>query len=84
MKPKTPKDWRCQECGKRLTLNQAEKASFGSAGCPKCGSTQFQRRGSTIALTRRYFRYQCTACGGWFRGTKTETATTKMTNIAAA
>jgi len=32
---KTPKDWKCQECGKRMTLRAAEKAS--REGCPKCG-----------------------------------------------
>jgi ssDNA-binding Zn-finger/Zn-ribbon topoisomerase 1 len=34
---KEPKDWQCQECGKRMTLKQARKASFGTDGCPKCG-----------------------------------------------
>ena len=39
--------------------------------CPKCGSTRFQRRGYAISAVSRYFRYQCSECGGWFRGTKT-------------
>ena len=30
------RDWQCMECGKQMTLKQAERASFGS-GCPKCG-----------------------------------------------
>lgn len=34
---RSPKDWQCQECGHRMTLRQAEKASFGPDGCPKCG-----------------------------------------------
>lgn len=38
-KPKAPKDWKCQECGKRLTLKAAEKAAFGADGCPKCGGS---------------------------------------------
>lgn len=42
---KQPKDWQCQECGKLLTLKQAEKAAFGSDGCPNCG-------GSDIDLVR--------------------------------
>ena len=32
-----PKNWKCQECGKRMTAKQAEKAMFGADGCPKCG-----------------------------------------------
>ena len=35
--------------------------------CPKCGSTSFQRRGTAITNIARYVRYQCKACGGWFR-----------------
>jgi len=41
--------------------------------CPKCGGTAIQKRGTTIALTRRYQRYQCQGCGAWFRGSKTLT-----------
>ena len=32
-----PKDWQCQECGRTMTLKQAERAS--SAGCPGCNGT---------------------------------------------
>ena len=38
--------------------------------CPKCGSTKFQRRGTQVAKTARYTRFQCTGCGGWFRDNK--------------
>jgi Zn finger protein HypA/HybF involved in hydrogenase expression len=38
MKRKAVKDWKCQECGKLMTLKQAESASFGD-GCPKCGGS---------------------------------------------
>lgn len=31
-----PKDWQCQECGKRMTLRQAEQ------GCPKCGGMDIE------------------------------------------
>ncbi len=34
---KAIRDWQCQECGKRMTLKQAERAT--SEGCPKCGGT---------------------------------------------
>lgn len=39
--------------------------------CPKCGSQRFQSRGSVLTSTLRYKRFQCSSCGGWFRGTKT-------------
>ncbi len=32
-----PKDWQCQECGKLMTLKQAERAFSNVQGCPKCG-----------------------------------------------
>ena len=41
------------------------------ACCPKCGSGKYQARGQVLTTTLRYKRYQCQACGGWFRGTKT-------------
>lgn len=34
-KPKTPKDWQCQECRRRMTLKSTERAI--SVGCPNCG-----------------------------------------------
>ena len=30
-----PKDWQCLECGRRMTLRAAERAS--SEGCARCG-----------------------------------------------
>lgn len=36
---KQPKDFQCLECGKYLTLKQAERAMYGDKGCPKCGGT---------------------------------------------
>lgn len=33
------KDWRCQECGRRMTLRQAERAVTGIIGCRGCGGT---------------------------------------------
>lgn len=43
--------------------------------CTRCGSTEYQKRGVQIATTGRYQRYQCTACGGWFRDVKREAGT---------
>jgi ssDNA-binding Zn-finger/Zn-ribbon topoisomerase 1 len=36
-KAKQVKDWQCQECGKLMTLKQAESAMYGASGCSKCG-----------------------------------------------
>ena len=55
-KPKTTKikDWACQECGKLLTLKQAEKASYGCDGCPKCGGSDiFLASVEQLAAQRR-------------------------------
>lgn len=43
-KPKTIKDWKCQECGRLLTQRQAEKAMFGTEGCPGCGGVDIDLR----------------------------------------
>ena len=41
---------------------------FGGGGlCPRCGSNDVQMRGIHRATTNIYQRYQCQACGGWFR-----------------
>jgi uncharacterized protein YprB with RNaseH-like and TPR domain len=36
--------------------------------CPKCASTNVQRRGYNFALLSRSQRYQCRNCAGWFQG----------------
>lgn len=68
-----------------LTRHPNVSAYTDTACCPKCGSTRFQRRGVAVATTNKYVRYQCQDCGGWFRGTKTETkrGTPRMAGIAA-
>jgi RNase H-like protein len=43
---------------------------FGKTGCPRCGSKHVQSRGIHKAITRVYQRFQCQACGGWFRAMK--------------
>ncbi len=35
--------------------------------CPKCNSTNVQRRGITVTQSGRYHRMQCLGCGGWSR-----------------
>lgn len=36
--------------------------------CPKCDSTDLQKRGQAITTAGRYQQYQCKNCGGWARG----------------
>jgi len=36
--------------------------------CPKCGSTNVERRGYSFTQTSKYQRYHCRDCGGWSRG----------------
>jgi predicted RNA-binding Zn-ribbon protein involved in translation (DUF1610 family) len=42
----------------------------GDFVCPKCGSNQLQRRGTSRTLQSEYQRYQCLECGGWSRDVK--------------
>lgn len=42
----------------------------GVIGCPKCGSTKYQSRGTAYANHTAYKRHQCSGCHGWFRGAK--------------
>ena len=46
-------------------------ALSGLQVCPSCGSDDFKRDGSYTASQLSYERYNCRACGVWFRGTKT-------------
>ena len=39
---KDPKLWQCQECGRRMTLRQAERAVYGADGCSRCGGTDIE------------------------------------------
>lgn len=52
--------------------NHINRQLFGKTGCPRCGSNKIQSRGLHRAVTRTYRRFQCQACGGWFRDLRTE------------
>lgn len=39
----------------------------GIVCCPNCASENYQRRGWAYTQSYKYKRYQCTACGTWFR-----------------
>lgn len=41
--------------------------------CPKCGSTDVQRRGVSRTLVSTFQRFQCNACGSWSRAGRRET-----------
>lgn len=43
-------------------------------GCPKCGSTHRQRRGTARTAVSAFPQYQCQTCGSWYRGTARESA----------
>jgi hypothetical protein len=40
-------------------------------GCPSCGSSHLQKRGTAVSASGTYQRYQCRSCGSWAQGTKT-------------
>lgn len=48
---------------------------YGGNGCPKCGSSNTQRRGHATLTTGRYPRLHCTDCGSWSRSTKRDEST---------
>lgn len=47
--------------------NIVNRELFNKSGCPRCGSSKVQSRGTHVAVTRTYRRLQCQSCGGWFR-----------------
>lgn len=50
--------------------NYINRQLFGLTGCPRCGSTHVQSRGTHKAISRTYQRFQCQKCFGWFRSVK--------------
>jgi hypothetical protein len=48
--------------------NLPDLRAYGHDGCPTCLSHNVQRRGVSVARTRRYQRFQCMNCGSWFSG----------------
>lgn len=52
-------------------VNLIEHSTTGKptrSPCPVCSSDRVHSRGYHVAKTRRSVRYQCQACGSWFRG----------------
>lgn len=56
--------------------NHINNEITGGTGCPRCGSDRFQSRGVHRAISRTYQRFQCQACGGWWRAVKNTTLKT--------
>ena len=54
MKTKEPKDWKCQECGKRMTLKAAEKATMGDKGCAGCGGVDIDLYTESAAYVKAF------------------------------
>jgi len=44
--------------------------------CPNCGSGKLHRRGVARSIGGVYQRFQCTDCGSWSQGTKSEKSVT--------
>lgn len=40
-----PRPFECMECGKKMTLGQAERAVYGD-GCPRCGGADVDEASS--------------------------------------
>lgn len=58
--------------------NHISRELFGHIGCPICGSTKIQSRGTYYAQTRTYRRFQCmsASCKKWFRSLKADEGST--------
>lgn len=56
---------------KPLVLDHPNKGLIdGRGGCGICGEEKLVKRGTHITRTRKYQRYQCSACGSWQKGVK--------------
>jgi transposase-like protein len=47
----------------------------GVEGCTRCGSMNFQHRGTYENTFASYQRYSCNDCGGWFKHKMSEKLT---------
>lgn len=57
--------------------NTLNRELLGKPGCPRCGSKKVQSRGTHMAVTRVYQRFQCQGCGGWHRLLKADKNSTQ-------
>lgn len=61
--------------------NRLNRQLFGNTGCPDCGSTKVQSRGTYYAVTRTYRRWQCQKCRHWFRTLKADVGSATPTRV---
>lgn len=61
--------------------NHVNRHLFGETGCPRCGSHKIQSRGVHRAVTQTYNRFQCQACGGWFRALRADRTKSVKTRV---
>lgn len=61
--------------------NHINRQLYGGSGCPRCGSNHVQSRGVHRAISQVYRRFQCQACGGWFRELKADRSKSATTRV---
>ncbi len=61
--------------------NHINRELVGGMGCPRCGSNKVQSRGIHKAISRTYQRFQCQACGGWYRQLKADVGSSTSTRV---
>lgn len=61
--------------------NMAIYSSLEEVACPKCASTDVQKRGKAYTQTGEYHRYQCKRCGGWSRSRYTTNTIVKRKSL---
>ena len=61
--------------------NVANYNEVNKIQCPKCESTNMQKRGLALTQTGSYHRYRCSGCGGWSRSRYTLTSRVKSNNL---
>ena len=54
--------------------NVGTYSTDGTQVCPKCGSGNVQKRGTSVLQLGSYQRFHCQDCGGWSRGKQLLTA----------
>lgn len=53
-----------------VNLFDEEADEFSEPLCPTCGELDYQKRGYSYTTLGKFQRYNCNACGTWFKSTK--------------
>lgn len=67
----------------RPWINNHPNLSNGHLACTHCGSYKVQSRGTVRTRTMEYARFQCSSCGGWFKGAKADKRHAVVVGMAA-